>query len=208
MLPHGMTPPNWHDGPRWAGMKIGLLGGSFNPAHAGHFHIARIAMARFGLDAVWWLVTPQNPLKTVTGMAAYADRYASVQRIAAPHPRMVPTHLERDLGTRYSWQTVAALRSAYGGSAFVWICGMDNAAIFHKWDHWQEMARSLPVCFIARPPARSLVQPSRLRQFACVDHFFDAPAPGTASIRPGIYWLQDTELLNISSTAIRARQAG
>lgn len=198
------SPPTLKDGPRWAGMRVGLLGGSFNPAHEGHLHIARIAMKKFGLDCVWWLVTPQNPLKEKNGLAPYDKRFASVEAIIAGDPDMVATHLERDLETRYTYDTVAALKAAYPKTDFLFICGMDNAVIFHKWDRWQDLARSIPIVFIARPPAQELVRNCPIRMLKIPQH--DRPCGRRTSLKePHIYWLSAARMLDQSSTKIRSK---
>ncbi|PZQ44796.1 MAG: nicotinate (nicotinamide) nucleotide adenylyltransferase [Micavibrio aeruginosavorus] len=181
------TPPRLKESQRWNGLKIGLLGGSFNPAHEGHLHIAQLAIAKLGLDFVWWLVTPQNPLKKFKGMAPYQERFESVEKIIAGRPRMMATHLENELGTTYTYETVRHLKQAFPKTDFTFICGMDNALIFHKWDRWKPLARLLPIAFIARPPAASLVRNCPIRMVHS----------------PDLYWLKTTRMLDISSTQIR-----
>ena len=171
----------------WKGKKIGLLGGSFNPAHKGHRHIALLALDHYGLDGIWWLVTPQNPLKDTTDMAAYDERFASAEDIVAGHPQMIVTHLERDLGTTYTFETVTGLQKAFPETDFMFICGMDNALIFHKWDHWQDLLDLIPVTFIDRPRAIDVVDDAPLKQ---VTH-------------PNLLWLHGREMIDISSTQIR-----
>lgn len=197
-----LSPPTLRDGYRWRGMRVGLLGGSFNPAHAGHLHIARLAMARFSLDAVWWIVTPQSPLKEEHGTAPYAQRYQGVETLIRRQPKMVATHLEDRLDTRYTFETVQALRKHFPHTDFLWICGTDNAHIFHRWDRWRALADSLPIVFIARPPARTLVRSCPLRLYAR-RQFFDTKGLKTDLSRPGIYWLKGMKMLDISSTKLR-----
>ena len=112
-----------------SGQVIGLLGGSFDPAHEGHAHITREALKRFGLDRVWWLLSPGNPLKD-HGPAPMAQRKARAQAVM-DHPRVEITDIEAQLGTRYTAQTLAALRRRYPGVRFVWLMGADNLAQFH-----------------------------------------------------------------------------
>jgi nicotinate-nucleotide adenylyltransferase len=183
-----LTPPNLMDSPRWGGMKIGLLGGSFNPAHKGHRHIARMAMAEYDLDFVWWLVTPQNPLKDKAHMATYDVRFQSVQSIIAGHPHMMATHIEQKLGTNYTYETVKGLMKSYPKTDFVFICGMDNAHIFHRWDRWRTLTRLMPIVFIARPPAGSLIQNCPVRMLG----------KGAK-----VSFLHTSKMLDISSTQIR-----
>lgn len=197
------TPPTLNDGNRWRGMRVGLFGGSFNPAHAGHIHVARTAMIKFGLDFVWWLVTPQNPLKDSKHTRPYEERYANVESMLAPYPKQLATHLEADMGVQYSFQTISSLTSIFPQTDFIWICGMDNAHIFHKWDHWQEILDTMPVCFIARPPAKSLVKSCPLRMSRLVPHHYDARGRKTNLKESGIYWLSGNKMLDISSTNIR-----
>lgn len=183
-------------------MRIGLLGGSFNPAHEGHLHIARLAMAKFGLDFVWWLVTPQNPLKDRKGMAPYDERFASVESIIGGHPKMMATHLESELGTQFTYDTVTALKDTFPKADFLFICGMDNALIFHKWDRWQELTQTLPIVFIARPPAGMLIRNCPVRMLD--NSRGTAPMGRKTDLKtPKIYWLQTTKMINISSTQIR-----
>lgn len=197
------SPPLLNDAHRWAGRRVGLLGGSFNPPHEGHMHIARVAMAKFGLDAVWWIVTPQNPLKHRTGMAPYAERFAKVQEITARTPRHIATHLEHDLGTTFTYETVTALRARFSRTQFLWICGMDNAHIFHHWDRWQSLIDQIPVVFIARPPAGSLVQNAPIRMQSQIPQYHETQGRKTDLTQPGIFWIQGVKMLDVSSTKIR-----
>ncbi len=135
-----------------AGMAVGLLGGSFDPAHSGHVAITRAALAEFGLDRVWWLVSPANPLKP-DAPAALRRRLAEAGRIMR-HPRVEVTALETRLGTTFTADTVAALRGRYPGVRFVWLMGSDNLAGFHRWDRWREIAADLPLGVLARPDHR------------------------------------------------------
>ncbi len=129
------------------GMRIGLLGGSFDPPHRGHVHITREAMKRFGLDRVWWLVSPGNPLKA-EGPASL-DRRMAAARAVMVHPRVEITDIEARLGTRYTAATLSALLPRYPGVRFVWLMGADNLAGFHRWDRWEWIMRQLPVGVIA-----------------------------------------------------------
>lgn len=130
--------------------RIGLLGGSFNPAHAGHRHISLEAMRRLALDEVWWLVSPQNPLKPVVGMAPLGARLASAHRVAR-HPRLRPMVVEVELGTRFAVDTVAALQRRSPGTAFIWLMGADILPELDRWRRWRSFARALPIAVLARP---------------------------------------------------------
>ncbi|WP_415404475.1 nicotinate-nucleotide adenylyltransferase [Tateyamaria sp. SN3-11] len=134
------------------GQTIGLLGGSFDPAHEGHVHITREAMKRFGLARVWWLVSPGNPLKA-RGPAPLAQRMARA-RAVMQDPRVVVTDIEAALGTRYTAGTLSALMSTYPGVRFVWLMGADNLAQFHHWQDWTWIMENVPVGVLARPGDR------------------------------------------------------
>ena len=132
------------------GMRIGLLGGSFNPAHEGHRHISLVALRRLQLDRVWWLVSPQNPLKRPEDLDDYAARLAGA-RAAARHPRIAVSDFERRFGLRFTCETIAALQRRYRGVRFVWLMGADNLAGFHLWKNWRDIARAAPIAVFARP---------------------------------------------------------
>lgn len=129
--------------------RVGLLGGSFNPAHDGHRHISIEALRLLGLDEVWWLVSPQNPLKPEAGMAPLVARLASAQRTRR-HPRIKPMAIESELGTRYTIDTVRALQQMYPKTRFIWLMGADNLAQFHRWRGWRRLARSVPIAVFPR----------------------------------------------------------
>jgi nicotinate-nucleotide adenylyltransferase len=140
-------------------MKIGLFGGSFDPAHAGHAHVAETALKRLDLDRVWWLVSPQNPLKGKS--SPFAKRMASAQT-QAHGARMVVTDLEKRLGCGYTYETLRELKRLYPGVQFYLIMGADNLANFRKWRNWQEVAAAVPVVIVSRPgvsPAQRLSAP-------------------------------------------------
>ena len=130
--------------------RIGLLGGSFNPAHRGHLNISLAALDRLGLNQVWWLVSPQNPLKPTSGMAAYETRFASAEAWAN-HPSIRVSHFERDHGTRYTADTLRALNEAHGEHDFVFLIGADNLIQFHRWRHWRQIFRRIPIAVFPRP---------------------------------------------------------
>lgn len=135
----------WRRGPR-----VGLLGGSFNPAHAGHRHVAELALRRLRLDQVWLMVSPGNPLKPARGMAAFADRLASAVAVADGR-RVVATGIERRLGTSYTLDTLRALRRRFPGTRFVWLMGADILAELPRWRRWVELVRLVPFAVLPRP---------------------------------------------------------
>jgi nicotinate-nucleotide adenylyltransferase len=129
---------------------IGLLGGSFNPAHSGHRAISLQALRALGLDEVWWLVSPGNPLKDQAGMASLESRYLSALAAARTAPIRV-TAIERELGTRYTVDTLRLLRRRYPSTRFIWLMGADNLAQFHLWREWREIAKLVPIAVVTRP---------------------------------------------------------
>jgi len=150
------------------GMRIGLYGGSFNPPHRGHAHVARLALQRLGLDRIWWLVSPGNPLKSVDGLPDVGQRLAAVRRVAN-HPRAVVTDLEARLGTRYTIDLVRRLKALRPAVRFVLVIGADNWATFHRWGGWKEIASLVPIAVIDRPGSTfaALASPAA-RRFAAV----------------------------------------
>lgn len=143
----GLTRDGLHLEP---GMRVGLFGGSFNPAHDGHAHVAETALSRLDLDRVVWLVSPQNPLKDPRHTASLADRMASARRWARG-PAMIVSDFETRAGTRWTIDTLRALRLRHPQVRFVWLMGSDNLAGFHRWRGWTELMRLMPMAVIARP---------------------------------------------------------
>lgn len=132
------------------GMRIGLLGGSFNPPHEGHALVTRLALTKLALDRVWWLVTPGNPLKSPAGLAALEARVEAARRLAAG-PRVAVTDIETEIGSRYTYDTLAWLTRRAPRAHFVWIMGADNLRQFHLWRHWRRIADLVPIAVVDRP---------------------------------------------------------
>lgn len=184
--------------------RIGLLGGSFNPAHAGHRHISLMALGRLRLDELWWLVSPQNPLKEKQGMAPLAARLASA-RAAARHPRIRPMALESELGTQYSVDTAKTILARHGKHDFIWLMGTDNVAELHRWRDWRRFARLLPIAVMARgayiDDAALAEAMGWLRRFQKPE----ARAKDWADWRPPAIVFLTIPLNPLSGTAIRAK---
>jgi len=146
------------------GMKVGLYGGSFNPAHEGHAHVAETAKRRLGLDRVIWLVSPQNPLKARHETASLAERMAGAKALATG-PGMIVSDLETALGSAYTIDTVRALKARFPQVKFVWIMGADSLASFHRWRGWTQIMREVPVAVVSRPwiSLKSRFSPAAIR---------------------------------------------
>ena len=191
------------------GMKVGLFGGSFNPAHDGHLHVAETALKRLGLDRVVWLVSPQNPLKSASEMAPLDQRMASARQAAAKAgPNMLISDFETRAGTQWTVDTLRVLKARYPGVHFVWLMGSDNLASFHRWRGWTDIMRMMPMAVIARPGSLldSLTAPAAAR-FA--PYRISAAQAGLVASLKAPAWTYLTAPLNPrSSTAIRANGGG
>jgi nicotinate-nucleotide adenylyltransferase len=187
------------------GQRIGLFGGSFNPAHRGHYMVALYALNRLKLDWVWWLVSPQNPLKDSSITADYATRLAQTRVIAA-HPRFVVTDIEAEMQSRYTADTIAKLAGARRKAHFVWIMGADSLSTLHHWRNWTTIAESLPLAVLARPgySIRALGSVAAIR-------YDEAQVPQEtaseiATRKPPAWVFISMPLRKESSTAIRSGQ--
>ncbi len=186
-----------------AGMRVGLLGGSFDPAHEGHVHITEMALRRFRLDRVWWLVTPGNPLKA-HGPAPLAERIAQARHIVHD-PHVEVTGIEAQLGTRMTRDTLAALQALYPRVRFVWLMGADNMVQFDRWDSWREIAARVPIGVIARPGWRMPARFSRAARMLWRDRQPETQAGQLADMVPPAWALINVPLNKQSSSAIRKR---
>lgn len=190
-------------GPVAPGLRVGLLGGSFNPAHAGHLHASELALKALGLDYVWWLVSPQNPLKSQRGMAALDERIASARQLTRRFSRIRVTGIERDLGTRYTIDTIAQFQRRFPGLRFVWIMGSDNLATLDRWRRWPDLVRSIPIAIVRRPGTALAPLASRL-----VQRFGIRDAAKLSDATPPALAILDGRRRPESASAIRARLVG
>lgn len=190
-------------GPVAPGLRVGLLGGSFNPAHKGHLYASELALKSLGLDYLWWLVSPQNPLKSESGMAPLETRIADARRLSRHCPRIRITGIEQDMGTRYTIDTIARLRARFPELRFVWIMGSDNLVTFHRWRRWSELVRSVPIAIVRRPGTALAPLASRLAQ-----RFGLRDARTLADEMPPAICVLDARRRPESASAIRAQLAG
>ncbi len=196
------APPCWlkPPGPVARGLRVGLLGGSFNPPHEGHVHISETALKGLGLDYVWWLVSPQNPLKPLHETAPLGERLALANHLAH-NRRIIVTDVERILGTRFTVDTLAALRRRFPLLRFVWLMGSDNLLGFHRWKDWPRIAWLVPVAVVMRPG--STLAPLKAK---AMQRFRQARRTSIDNNAPPLFVIVGGPLSAQSSTALRARQ--
>jgi len=189
-----------------AGLRIGVLGGSFNPAHEGHLHISKLALKRLGLDQVWWMVSPQNPLKPADGMAPQPERMASARAASAGHPRIVVTDIETRLNTRYTTDTLHALLATFPRAHFIWLMGADNLEQIPRWERWAAIFHMVPIAVFDRATYsyRALASKAAHRFQRC--RVADRGAAGAVMRRPPAWVYFHTPLHPASSTELRAKR--
>jgi nicotinate-nucleotide adenylyltransferase len=184
------------------GQRIGLFGGSFNPAHRGHYAVALFALHKLRLDWVWWLVAPQNPLKDARDYSDFEARIEITRKVAR-HPRFIVTDVEKGLGTLTTASTLAALSPVLGRGRFAWIMGADSFAHLHLWNDWTDIPAALPLAVLARPgfSIRALESPAALRYARYRIAISDAPL--LVDLAPPAWVFIPMPLRPESSTAIR-----
>lgn len=188
-----------------AAHKVGLLGGSFNPPHGGHLEISLYAIERLKLDAVWWLVTPGNPLKDQSIYAPYDTRLTAAREIAGDAPIIV-SDFEKQHGLQYTAETVPALIKAHPDNHFVWLMGADSLATFHRWKEWRMLANAIPMAVFNRPGASEEALKSEAAT-ALAHHRLDEKAGDALCGSKPPAWIFFPQTENpLSSTALR--QAG
>ena len=200
-----ITKPNSRSGSAFAGRRIGLLGGSFNPAHGGHRAISLFAMKRLGLVEIWWLVSPQNPLKPVKDMAPLATRLAHAEQLAR-HPRIRVTAIESELGTSYTADTLQALKRRFPGTRFVWLMGADNMRQIPRWRRWKEIFETVPVAVLRRPAYAAGRKHGKAA--ACFDKAWLSPTGARllAEQKAPAWTILNNPLNDVSATRIRKNQ--
>ena len=188
-----------------AGPRVGLLGGSFNPAHEGHLHISRLALEYLRLDQVWWLVSPQNPLKGPADMAPLDRRMDSARSRAADDDRILVTDLEREMGTVHTAETLGALKVRFPDHRFVWIMGADLLIQIPRWRRWRAIFHTVPVAVFARPPYSVRALSSRAARRFARARIRPFAAGSLAARMPPAWVFLSIQPSAVSATRIRAR---
>ncbi len=188
-------------------MRIGLYGGSFNPAHAGHLHVSRTALRRLRLDRVWWLVTPGNPLKDRRLLASPEERVVRARTIAAD-PRIAVTAFEAAIGTRYTVDTLRWLVRRRPGLRFVWIMGADSLGSFHRWHRFEDILDLVPVAVIDRPGHTLSAPGARAAQAFARARIPESDALSLPGRHPPAWTFLHGPRSDLSSTALRSGEAG
>jgi nicotinate-nucleotide adenylyltransferase len=186
------------------GQAIGLLGGSFNPPHAAHRLISETALKRLGLDKVWWIVSPGNPLKRGTPPPPLAERMR-LARAVATNPHIVVTDFEADLPTPYAVSTLAFLKARSPLVHFVWIMGADNLAQFHRWERWREIFTMMPIAVVDRPGWRMKALASKAARAFAKSRKPETDAALLANTPPPAWTFLTGPLSHVSSTTIRSK---
>ncbi len=198
------TNPHLLNGPRWKNKRVGLLGGSFNPPHQGHLHISLAAMKGLHLDAVWWLVSPQNPIKEQKPLPL--EERVRLCKELVDHPKILISDIEKELNTTITYYSIRKLKTYFPHTEFAWISGMDNALGLHKWHHWKDLLSEICMVHLTRNPARSLVSACPLRMYEKQKHVV-IDKGGQYPLDSGTtYWMMQKKIINISSTEIRNKQ--
>ena len=193
---------NWAraPGPVADGLRIGLLGGSFNPAHDGHVYASVLALKQLRLDYVWWLVSPQNPLKDTAGMADFDARLSAARQFAR-HPRIVVSGIESELGTRFTVDTLTGLTRRFPQLRFVWLMGSDNLLQLPRWRKWRQIFAAVPVAVVARPGTALTARTSKAAEV-----FRDAYVPPSrhfSVMQPPVWTVLDGKRNTLSATFLR-----
>ena len=197
--------PAPHQSCLWSNRAVGLLGGSFNPAHEGHRHISLYALKLLGLDAVWWMVSPQNPLKSIRGMASLKERMASAIDVSN-HPDIYVTDIERKMNTSYTADTLTGLKERFPHTKFTWLMGTDNLLQVHRWREWERIFNLVPVAVLDRPP-----RGNNIKSCPALERFRSSLLPQDRAqllktSKPPVWTILHIPLNDQSATSIRERR--
>ena len=195
---HSLSLPCWVPN-----LRIGLLGGSFDPPHEGHVHITHWAVKKLELDQVWWLVATKNPLKP-RQPATVAERVCAAKRLTK-HPKVVVSHVEAQIGSRHTCETLGFLKQRFPAVRFVWLIGSDNLAALNEWRHWRGIFLGVPICVFSRPAYRVAVMNSKAARSFVRNRVQDIQARALADMEPPAWMFLTVPLNSAASTAIREK---
>ncbi len=198
-----LTPPIINNPTPWANKSVGILGGSFNPAHEGHRDISTYALEHLELDAIWWMVSPQNPLKSLK--AAPIDERVQKAMEVSNHEQIIVTDIETHLNTKYTAETLRKLQKNFPDTNFVWLMGVDNLKQINQWDEWEQIFDMVPIAVLNRP-----TDDADIEQYTSVKHFTHARLPllkktALKTANTPAWLLLDNPQMDISSTQIRSK---
>ncbi len=188
--------------PAYPGMTIGLLGGTFDPPHAGHLQLSETVLKRLGLDQLWWLVTPGNPLKSGNDAASFAARLAQAEKLTR-HPYIVVTGFEARRPSVTAAATIGFLKRRAPRARFIWVMGADNLVSFHRWTRWRDILRTVPVAVVDRPGTRFAARAGLASSCFASAYLDESDAHGLKSLRPPAWTLLSAPLSPLSSSALR-----
>ncbi len=184
--------------------RIGILGGSFNPAHEGHLHISELALERLILDEIWWLVSPQNPLKSITGMALFEDRMASAKAATSAKPEIIISDFEKVHGSNRTLSSLTKLKYTYPKHQFVWLMGADNLIQAHRWHRWTSIFDIVPIAVFARPTYSLRALSARAAKTFAEARVEEIKAGTLVEMKPPAWTYLEIPLHSASSTEIRS----
>jgi nicotinate-nucleotide adenylyltransferase len=187
-------------------MRIGLLGGSFNPPHNAHVEISLATVKRLGLDQIWWLVTPGNPLKDASKLPDLAGRVQAAKELVAKHPRIEVTGFAGEKSSPYTVDLLTELKRRFPTVKFVWLMGADNLADFHRWRAWERIFRLMPIAVLDRPSFRLKARASTAAHRFSGFHVDESDASGLAQLEPPAWTILSHRLSALSSTKLRAKK--
>ncbi|OIN86093.1 MAG: hypothetical protein AUJ12_07090 [Alphaproteobacteria bacterium CG1_02_46_17] len=188
-------------------MRVGLLGGSFNPPHAGHVHNSEVAIKYLGLDAVWWLVTPGNPLKSKIGLPDVSSRIEACRSLVQ-NPRIVISDLESHLGTTRTAETLPLIQEHFPHTQFVWLAGTEIAHEFHRWYRWEDLVNMVPFAFVGRPTHHGVVRNTSFHNKKYLCHHVLRHGGSPPLEKRQIYWIFSESRNPLSSTLLRMQNSG
>ena len=185
--------------------RVGLLGGSFNPAHDGHLHISLLALKKLNLDELWWLVSPGNPMKPKLGMASLKQRMKVAKKVAAHNPNIIVCDIEKNLLTCHTVDTVQSLKAEFPENSFIWVMGADLLVQLPKWKRWRALFKMVPIAIFARPAYSARALTGKAARHFNRDRVSRCRIGSLVKMRPPAWAYVRTRLNSQSATSIRTR---